>query len=243
MSQPISIRPPLERGPSHPQLSLVIPLFNEAAGVQDVVHSLLGRLHSAQLSFQLILVDNGSTDGTWQLIQEIMGEVPTIECIKLPRNAGYGGGILAGMDQARGNIRGYLWGDEQIGHHAVIQCFEKLQLEALDLCKVRRTVRLDGFERLLVTRLYHGIAPLFLPVKSTDIHGCPKLFTKRAWRKLQPTATDWFLDAEIMSKASRLNMRIGEVDVVAYPRETGRSKVKWATLAEFVVNLGLRRHQ
>jgi glycosyltransferase involved in cell wall biosynthesis len=220
-----------------PALSLVVPLFNEASGIVPVVHSLQRTLRQARLSTQLILVNNGSQDETGDRLEELAAHDPSIECLHLPRNAGYGGGILAGLRQARSHVLGYLWGDEQVSHYAVVAAYRRLIDRGLDLCKARRVVRLDGWQRRLTTRTYHLLFPALFPVRSIDVHGCPKLFTRQAFDRLQPRSPDWFLDAEIMIRAHRLELKIEEIDVVAYPRETGRSKVRWSTLGEFAVNL------
>ncbi len=225
-------------------LSLTMPLFNEAAGVRAVVTSLITSLEAAGIRYQLVLVDNGSVDDTWRVIQHIAGHHPRVEVVHLPRNAGYGGGILTGLALARGPVLGYLWGDEQVGHYAVATLYRWIAAGDADLAKVRRVARLEGVGRTVLTTAYHAVFPVFLPLPSRDIHGCPKLFTRSAWERLRPSSRDWFLDAEIMVRARDLGLRIKELEVVAYPRGTGRSHVRPSTVLEFARNLarhGARR--
>ena len=220
-----------------PDLSLTMPLYNEAGGVRSVVQSLVATLDEAGLSFQLVLVDNGSHDATGAAIADLSSRDRRVEALHLPRNAGYGGGILAGLRLARAPVLGYLWGDDQVGHYAVPDLYRRLVDEGLDLCKVSRVVRLEGRHRQALTRAYHAVFPLFFPLPSSDIHGCPKLFTRAAFERIQPSSRDWFLDAEIMIRATEAGLAIGELEVVAYPRATGSSKVRWGTVAEFALNL------
>lgn len=219
------------------QLSLVMPLFNEAAGVEQTVRSLHATLSLVKLPFQLILVDNGSQDQTRAIIEALLPELPGTELLHLPTNQGYGGGILAGMRMAQAPVLGFLWGDSQIAPYTVIRLYEQLTRDHLDMVKATRSVRLDGLQRRAITTLYHQLFPLFFPVHLPDLHGCPKLFTQKAWHQLNADATDWFLDAQLMIRAQRLNLRIGQVEVVCWPRTKGRSKVKAATLVEFAQNL------
>lgn len=220
-----------------PALSLVMPLYNEANGLARTVRSLHSTLQTAGIATQLILVDNGSQDGTRAQIEGLLPELPGVELLHLPVNQGYGGGILAGMQQASAPVIGYLWGDEQIAPYTVVRAYQKLLHEGLDLVKATRKVRLDGLQRQVITTVYHRVFPLFFPVHHPDLHGCPKLFTRDAWRRLSPSATDWFLDAQIMIRAQRQNLRLGQVEVVCWPRATGRSKVRPRTLVEFSLNL------
>ncbi len=220
-----------------PDLSLVMPLFDEADGVEAVVESLTMTLERAGIAYQLVLVDNGSRDGTGELVAEISSRNPRVDVVRLPRNAGYGGGILAGLSVARAPVLGYLWGDQQVGHYAVVELYRRLRAERLDLCKVRRVVRLEGRHRQVLTMAYHAVFPCFFPLPSSDIHGCPKLFTRAVFERIRPSSRDWFLDAEIMIRARELGLRVAEMDVVAYPRPAGASKVRWGTVVEFAVNL------
>ncbi len=220
-----------------PALSLVIPLFDEEAGVRGVVRSLVGTLDEAGIAFQLVLVDNGSRDGTLGVIQEIARGDPRVEVLHLPSNGGYGGGILAGLRVSRAPVLGYLWGDDQVGHHVVPDLLRRITEQGADLAKARRVIRLDGRHRRALTRVYHTVFPLFFRLPSRDIHGCPKLFTREAFERIAPVSRDWFLDAEVMIRATELGLRISELDVVAYPRATGESHVRWGTVLEFGINL------
>lgn len=220
-----------------PALSLVMPLFNEEAGIEHAALALFQTLSYAQLPTQVILVDNGSTDGTRARIEALLPHLPGFELLHLPTNRGYGGGILAGLRQTTAPVLGYLWGDEQIAPYAAVRAYQHLLEGSFDLVKARRTVRLDGLERRIVSAAYHTLFPLFFPVHLKDLHGCPKLFTRATYEALHPTAEDWFLDAQLLIGATRLGLRIGEVDVVYWPRQTGRSKVRLNTLLEFGLNL------
>lgn len=227
--------------PATPLLSLTIPLLNEQEGVTPLVHALVGTLRQAQLSSQLVLVDNGSSDLTRARIEALLPLYPEVELLHLPQNQGYGGGILAGMACAKAPFLGYLWGDEQVPHYAVLKCLERLRSGSCDFAKARRVVRLDGWQRKAVTRAYHAVFPLFFERPSDDLHGCPKLFTRHAWDQIDAQSRDWFLDAEIMLRAHWLGLRLEEVPVVSWPRASGRSKVRGSTLLEFAKNMARHR--
>lgn len=225
--------------PPSPQLALVMPLFNEAEGVSSTVSRLVAALSQASIPYQLILVNNGSTDQTQDQLEALAHTLPGLTLLQLPRNLGYGGGILAGMTLAQAPILGYLWGDEQVAPYVLLKLFHLLTSNAFDMAKVVRTVRLEGPHRQAITHLYHALMPRVFPTLKSlrDLHGCPKLFTQSAWRALAPVSSDWFLDAEIMLKAQTLGLRLGEIDVVSWPRASGRSKVRTSTLNEFAWNI------
>jgi glycosyltransferase involved in cell wall biosynthesis len=95
-------------------LSLVIPLFNERENIRKVVIPIIRTLEPFVDSYELILVDNGSRDGTRREIEALGAEFPNAVPVPIDENQGYGGGILSGLDAARGEFPGYLAEDGQI---------------------------------------------------------------------------------------------------------------------------------
>ena len=69
-----------------------------------------------------------------------------------------------------------------------------------------------------------------------DINGCPKLFNRYAFQSLNIRSTDWFIDAEVMLKATDRKLKIQAIPAVMTARQGGASKVNWKTCLEFVRN-------
>lgn len=221
-----------------PELSLVIPFFNEQDNVEKVATGISTVLDAAGISHELILVDNGSADRTNELILSHVSGDPRCKLVEVKVNRGYGLGVLEGLRHASGQVRGFTVGDGQSSPHAVVRVFEKLKKDGLDLCKARREIRHDGSTRAAVSKWGNRIFEWSFPLLRThDINGTPKLFTAELYEKLEPTSTDWFLDAEIVIKAHWLGASIGEAEVESPPRETGSSNVRWTTLVEFLRNV------
>ncbi|MFQ5963103.1 MAG: glycosyltransferase family 2 protein [Candidatus Scalinduaceae bacterium] len=220
-----------------PELSIVIPLFNEERNVEVVTKELVAELEVNEITYELILVDNGSFDRTSRIIEELVDENPRIKPIYLSQNQGYGGGILAGLSECNGRYIGYMWGDRQVVAKDVIRIFKKLKDEGLDLCKSIRIERHDGLKRKIITKAYNFIFPFFFSVSSRDINGCPKMFKSERFYELNITLRDWFIDPEIMVKSQKRNFKIGEVPVIFYSRNHGSSNVRLCTVFEFIKNM------
>ena len=220
-----------------PTLALTIPLYDEEGNVEAVARGLLDAFRTAGVPLTLQLVDNGSRDGTRSIVQRPEREEPEIRGIYLDKNAGYGGGILAGMNAADADIVGYMWGDDQVAAEDVVRVYRRLIVDEADLAKARRVQRIDGWQRAVVTRVYNTATLWLFHITSTDTNGCPKMFTRETWELLGPKSTDWFLDPEIMIDAARKGLKLAEVDVLARPRTKGVSKVGGATVVEFLINL------
>ncbi len=224
-----------------PTLALTIPLFDEEGNVEAVTRGLLDAFRTARVPLTLILVDNGSRDGTRAVVERLAREEAEVRGVYLDKNAGYGGGILAGMNTSDADVLGYMWGDDQVAAEDVLRVYRRLIVDGADLAKARRVQRIDGWQRAVVTRVYNTTTLWLFHITSTDANGCPKLFRRQTWDLLAPRSSDWFLDPEIMIAAARQGLKLAEVDVRARPRTKGVSKVGSGTVLEFLVNLARAR--
>jgi len=222
-------------------LGLSIPLLNEEALVEFVVDGIQAALGS--LPHTLALVNNGSTDHTGTIIDGL-AKRPEVIAVHLTDNAGYGGGILAGLSALRSlpsppTVIGWCWGDGQIDPIVLPDLYRRC-LDGADLAKIRRTERQDGSRRALISATYAGIMSR-LGTTTPDVNGCPKLLRLEAFDRLALSRADWFLDAEAVLGAEADGMRIEDVPAVMRPRTAGESKVSWRTVTEFVVNIARYR--
>ncbi len=222
---------------SRPSLGLAIPLYNEEALADSVVTAIDDALTAAGIPHVLHLVDNGSTDATPGIVNRLAATRETCRARHLTPNAGYGGGILAGLRGLETDIVGWTWGDGQVGPEVLVACYEAMVAAEAPLAKASRTERQDGLQRRAVTRIYNTLMRLAFDVPLHDVNGCPKLVRREVLAQLDPTSSDWFLDPEVVLKAAELGLRWTEVTAVMQPRAGGASKVRGDTLREFVGNL------
>jgi glycosyltransferase involved in cell wall biosynthesis len=222
-----------------PDISIVSTLYNEEGNVA----SLANNLHAAFAGkfpgklFEIVLVLNGSEDRTPEIAEQVAKQIEQVKLVKLETNRGYGGGIQAGLAQARGRIVGYVDGDEQITSDAAASVFEVALNGDYDLVKAWRTTRQDGWQRRFVTTTYNALFGIMFGNISRDINAKPKVFSRQALEKLRLTANDWFLDAEIMIQAKRHNFSVKEIPVVFEVRKSGSSNVRVSTMIEFLSNM------
>lgn len=229
--------------PTFPSLALVVPLLDEEALVEAVAADILAVFDAAGLPGRLVLVDNGSRDRTGPLVDQLAVADDRIVPVHLARNAGYGGGILAGLaaawplviDGRPAQLLGWMWGDGQVDP-AVLPGLVAACADGAALARVRRVKRQDGLQRLVVTRCYAAVAAA-LGIGVQDINGCPKLFRRAALEGLDLRASDWFLDFEAVVGLLEADARIDSLPATMRPRAAGRSKVRPATLVQFLANL------
>jgi len=221
------------------RVGLAIPLLDEGPLVSAVAAAFLEVADAHGLDLHLCLVDNGSSDDTRDRVQALVSGDARIHGVYLDQNAGYGGGILAGVHHLLAaldpDLVGWAWGDGQVDPAvlpALVAAFE----DDIMVAKARRVERQDGWQRQLITSVYAATVRA-LGVRTPDVNGRPKLLRREAWAALDPQSTDWFLDPEVILGAEERAWRIADAPVVMTPRRAGRSKVDWTTVAEFVDHL------
>ncbi|GAB6180754.1 hypothetical protein JCM14036_20730 [Desulfotomaculum defluvii] len=224
-----------------PKLSLVIPLYNEQENVERVVAELQQALEQEHINYELVLVDNGSTDNTGLLLTQLAKKSPTIKVVKVDQNQGYGWGIINGLRWACGDYLGFMGGDGQIDPTDVVKVYHSLLEGHYQLCKVKRYHRADGLIRKYVSHIFNIIFVYTFKVNVGDINGSPKIMSRKCYEQLNLSAKDWFLDAEVVLKSQHLNYSIGEVPVMFHRRMGGSSSVRISTIWEFFKNIFLYR--
>ena len=218
--------------------SLGIPFYNEAENIERVVIGLVNSYEKSSIDYELILVNNGSVDKSPQILENLAKENPNnIKVVHVPINHGYGWGIINGLKIASAEYVGFMCGDAQIKPEDVVTVCRLIEQENCDLAKVKRVSREYSLWRKIISSVYNRLFWVMFRAASLDINGTPKIFHKDWLGRLQLTARDCFIDAEIMIKAKYLNLRIGEVPVEFLRREKGRSHVRVTTFLEFARNM------
>jgi dolichol-phosphate mannosyltransferase len=226
-----------------PELSLVVPCFNEQETAEPTLCELLAAFGAAGIALELVACDNGSTDGTGEILAALAAREPAVVLHRVARNRGYGFGILDALPRCRAAWVGYLPADGQVAAEDVVRLFERVRAAgAGTIGKVRRRRRPDGATRVVVSRLYNTLMALLWPgLAAGDLNGIPKLLHRDDLAALRLASHDWMLDPELMIKARDLGLRVVELDVVARPRRGGRSKVVPRDVAVFLARIAAFR--
>lgn len=149
----------------NPSLSVVIPLFNEEESVEPLVHRVSSVLESNDIDYELILVDDGSKDQTWNKIEILKEHYPEIKGIKFRRNFGQTAAMVAGFDHARGKYLSTMDGDLQNDPADIPRMLKMLEDENWDIVSGWRKDRKDHFSRVLPSRIAN-----FIISKTTGVY-------------------------------------------------------------------------
>jgi len=219
--------------------SAVITLYNEEGNIEPLTRSLIDsfRTHMAGIPFELVLVINGSEDRTGQIALELEKQFDELTLVMVKKNRGYGGGTLAGLANARGDVVGFLDGDQQVAAEDVARVFKACIEGKYDIVKILRVVREDGPLRVFQSRCFNALFRVLFGGTSRDVNSKPKVLKRKALERMNLRSTDWFLDAEVMIEAVRLNLSVLEIPVVWMEREHGSSNIRLSSAVEFFKNM------
>lgn len=204
-----------------PEISIVVPVYNEEPNLQLLIESILDAMRPMGRPFELILIDDGSTDGSQQVIRAMKADNPELRAIFLRRNFGQSAAMTAGFDYARGEIVIAMDGDLQNDPRDIPHMVAKLE-EGYDLVSGWRQDRQDPFfSKRLPSMLANWLIRMATGVKLHD-YGC----SLKAYRG--DVAKHLLLYGElhrfIPVLASLYGSRITEVVVTHQPRRMGKSK-------------------
>jgi glycosyltransferase involved in cell wall biosynthesis len=222
-----------------PDVSFVIPCYNE----EELIGYTLQRLHAAfskaGYALELVVVDNGSSDRTGDVIREFASQRDGVVCHRVDVNRGYGFGILSGIPLCTAPWVGIIPADGQVDAEDVVRLYEAVvTTDGNVIGKVRRRFRMDGLYRKVVSTTYNVFVRLLWPkLESIDINGLPKLLPRSVIANMDLKSTGWLLDPEIMIKAHYMGLRVMEVNVFSRMRGNGVSHVQVMTCWEFMRNL------
>jgi glycosyltransferase involved in cell wall biosynthesis len=203
------------------EVSVVIPLFNERENVWLLYHQLRSAMEQLGRSWEAVLVDDGSTDGTYEALREIYEQDTRICVVCLQRNFGQTAALSAGFRHASGEIVVAMDGDLQNDPLDVALMITKLE-EGYDLASGWRVRRQDKFlTRRLPSKLANWLISVITGVHLHD-YGCTlKVMRKEVAKGLQLYGE---MHRFIPALAAAFGARIVEVPVRHHPRQNGRSK-------------------
>jgi len=222
-----------------PDISLVIPCYNEAESIAYTVRRLVSVFETGGRAIEIVAVDNGSTDSTAEVLAELARDLPAVRPHRVEVNQGYGFGLLSGVPLARGRWVGFIPADGQVDAEDVLRLYEAASESRRPvLAKVRRRFRMDGIGRKFVSISYNGFVRLLWPtLESLDVNGTPKLLPRAVLEQMALESRGWFLDPEIMIKAHYLGVHVLELNAFSRMRGNGVSHVRAATCWDFFRNL------
>jgi glycosyltransferase involved in cell wall biosynthesis len=217
-----------------------MPCYNESENVPHTVPRLIRAFSNMDVRYEIVTVDNGSKDDTWQKLQVLAEKYPGIvRPVQVQTNIGFGNGVITGMKAATGLWIGTIAADGQVDAEDLFRLYEACaETDGKVLGKVRRRYRMDGFQRQIISVGYNLFVRMLWPkLGSWDVNGQPRMLRRDVVHAMDLQSTNWLLDPEMLIKAHYMGVRVMELNVFARMRGNGLSHVRMATCWEFFTYL------
>ena len=209
-------------GPRVPELSFFFPAHNEAENIEGLVAEALAALPTLAETFEIICIDDGSTDATPRISDHLAASNPVVRVVHHPVNRGYGAALRSGFAASRFELVCFLDGDQQFRVADLGRLLDRLaQSDRPDVVVGYRLRRADPLIRLLYARAYRLALRIFYGLRVRDPDCACKLFRRAALADIRLESGGAFLSAELLIKLQRAGHRFAETGVPHYPRPAG----------------------
>ncbi len=216
-------------------LSVILPCFNEAKNIPIILESFKKVLNREDV--ELIFVDNGSTDNTQKVFNELLPQYSFAKCAKVDVNKGYGFGILSGLKIAQGKYLGWTHSDTQTDLGDILRGLTLIETSSdptNTYIKGLRRGRLWADEFFTIGMSIFESLILWTPM--WDINAQPNIFPRKFFEKWQNAPFDFSFDLYYYYVATKNRYKIKRFDVKFSKRLHGRSSwnVNWKSKLRFI---------
>jgi undecaprenyl-phosphate 4-deoxy-4-formamido-L-arabinose transferase len=202
-----------------PSISVVIPLYNEAASLPELYRRTVSSLEQSPEAFELIFVDDGSTDSTFAELERIHAADGRVRAVRFKRNFGQHSAMHAGLVRARGEILVTMDGDLQNSPEDLPRLIEAVE-SGIDVASGTRAARRDSWGRTLPSHVINGMLRRFTGVDISDF-GC----AFNAYRRSAIEPVIGAIGKQKFTKALVLSSGASVVEVnVSHSPRAGRSR-------------------
>jgi glycosyltransferase involved in cell wall biosynthesis len=206
------------------RVSCVLPARNEVESIARTVAEWAGALPTLTREHEIIVVDDGSTDGTTPLLAGLATRYAGLRVITHRENVGYGAAITSGFLQARYPLLFFTDADGQYDPDDLRPFLERVR--TADVVVGYRVRRADPAVRRLLSAGYNALVRRITGVALRDVNCAFKLMHRDTFERLDVEATHFVFNAELALSAQHAGMTIAELPVRHRPRHAGRTSVR-----------------
>jgi len=210
-------------------LTLVIPCYNEGPTFAGSIKKIISVLEKTKKSWEIIFVEDKSTDQTKDLVEELLGKIENASAIFHNRNQGRGKSVSDGILKAKGEICGFLDVDLEVSADYIPLFVTEVENGA-DMAVGKRFYEQtsSSIGRYIASKAYARIVKITLNLPISDTEAGYKFFRRRSILPILAKTKDhgWFWDTEICARAVWAGLKISQVPVLFVKRADKKSTVK-----------------
>ena len=204
-------------------LSVFFPAYNDSGTIASMVIRAVQAASELTPDFEVIVVNDGSSDATAEIADELARAYPNVRVVHHPSNRGYGGALQTGFRSATKELIFYTDGDAQYDPSELSALWASMTAD-VDLVNGYKISRADPMHRILIGRLYHYIVSILFGLKLRDVDCDFRLMRRTIFERINLEKTSGIICVEMMKKIQDAGFRIAEVPVHHYHRAFGRSQ-------------------
>jgi len=204
-------------------ISVFFPAFNDEATIAAMVTGALALLPSFTDDYEVIVVNDGSEDGTATVLDELARTLPHVRVVHHPRNRGYGAALSTGFNHASKELVFYTDGDGQYDVRELAKLLPLMtsEVEVVNGYKLKRA---DSRRRVVIGAFYNRLAHTLFRLPIRDVDCDFRLIRRRAMEQISLESASGMVCTEMIYKLSTLGCRFAETPVHHYPRLHGQSQ-------------------
>jgi len=200
-------------------ISVFMPCFNEQENVNSTVEKALSALEKLDVDFEIIIVNDGSSDSTGRIADDIASKDSRVKVVHHHSNLGYGAALQSGFKAATKELVFYTDGDGQFDINEMPQLLPLM--EKYDIVSCYRINRRDSLVRKINGWCWTKLVCLLFGLKLRDIDCAFKLYKREIFDDMILSSKGALIDTEVLARAARKNCRITQEGVHHFPRTAG----------------------
>jgi glycosyltransferase involved in cell wall biosynthesis len=217
------VSPPPPRNPLVTSVSAFFPCYNDELSIPTMVRNVHAALEASVPDFEVIVVNDGSKDGSLAVLRELQRELPRLVVVDHEVNRGYGGALISGFGAATKEWVFYTDGDAQYDASEITRCIDAVT-ETTDIVQGYKMSRGDPWYRKVIGRVYHHVVSLLFGLRVRDTDCDFRMIHRRVLDKITLRSTSGVICVEMMRSLQQVGARFVEVGVSHYHRPHGRSQ-------------------
>ena len=203
-----------------PGLSVFFPAYNDCGTIASLVITAVQSASKLTPNYEVIVVDDGSSDSTAQILSELARVYPRLKIVTHPVNRGYGGALRTGFASASKDVIFYTDGDAQYDP-SEIELLWPMMTAGVDLVNGYKISRSDPLHRIVIGRIYHHTVRILFGLRVRDVDCDFRLLRRSIFDRVHLEKNSGVICLEMMKKIQDAGFRIVEVPVHHYHRAHG----------------------
>ncbi len=216
-------------------LSVVVPLYNEEESLPELIEWINRVVTKAGLSYEVILIDDGSSDCSWEVVRSLSETYPQIKAIRFRRNYGKSAALYCGFDAVQGNVVITMDADLQDSPDEIPELYHMITEEGYDLVSGWKRRRHDPRGKTMPSKIFNRTARCVSGIKLHDFNCGLKAYRSKVIKSIEVYG-EMHRYIPILAKQAGFN-RIGEKEVVHRARKYGHTKYGWERLLKGYLDL------